>query len=332
MNGVLHSGVIPTAFKEGILTPLLKKPQLSRKLPSNYRGITIICVLGKLLEFLFILRVSHLLKRAQNKLQRGFTRGVAPLYAALILMEVINEYRDNGDNLTLVLLDAEKAFDRVWHQGLFRRLACIGIPRDIIGLIQDWYRGFRSQVKWAELISPSFQLHQGTIQGSGISPELFKVVNNPVLDAVTERHLGAKIGTVCCAVPTCADDTALLAASSTAEDVLTLGVVIDQFNNNRISINNKKTELIHYNFAGHNNPAPLEINGTSLKESVHAVNLGITHSKDKNVNDTRVEERLKSATKTLYALMGAGMHGSNGLNPIVCRRCTDIGGSDRSVQ
>jgi endonuclease/exonuclease/phosphatase family metal-dependent hydrolase len=274
-NGVLTSGVIPTAFKEGILTPLLKKLKLSRKLPTNYRGITIICILGKILEFLLILRIDHIMKWAQNTLQRGFTSQVVPLYAALILMEVINEYKDNHDNLTLVLLDAEKAFDRVWHQGLFRRMVHIGIPTHMIGLMQDWYRGFRSQVRWADQISPSFQLHQGTIQGSGISPELFKLVNNPVLDAVTQRHLGAKIGTICCAVPTCADDTAVLASSATAEDVVTLKVVTDQLNVNRISINNKKTELLHYNFGRDQNVASLEINGVPLGESDSAVHLGI---------------------------------------------------------
>ena len=37
-------------------------------------------------------------------------------------MEVINEYNDNHDNLTVVILDAEKAFDQVWHQAIFQRM------------------------------------------------------------------------------------------------------------------------------------------------------------------------------------------------------------------
>jgi hypothetical protein len=326
LNGVLHTGLIPSVFKEGVLTPLLKKLKLPRKLPTNYRGITIICVLGKVLEFLLILRVGHIMRKAQNGLQRGFTSKVAPIYAALILLEVIGEYKDKGDNLTVVMLDAEKAFDRVWHQGLFRRMHTIGIPAHWIGLVQDWYRGFRSQVRWGNQISPSFPLHQGTIQGSGISPELFKIVNNPVLDAVTERHLGAKIGTVCCAVPTCADDMAVLAPSSAAEDVLALQVVIDQLNLNRISINAKKTEVLHYQFSKYQSGAPLEANGLPLEESESAVHLGISHSTDSNINCKRVDGRITSATRTLYALVGAGMHGRNGLNPIVCRSlwCTYV--------
>jgi endonuclease/exonuclease/phosphatase family metal-dependent hydrolase len=319
-NSVVSTASIPTVFKEGVLSPLLKKAKLSRKLPTNYRGITIISILGKVLELLFLLRCGHILKRVQNPLQRGFTSEVAPIYAALILMEVVNEYKDKGDDLTVIMLDAEKAFNKVWHQGLFRRLALSGVPRDLLGLIQDWYRGFRTQVRWGNQLSPAFTLHQGTIQGSGISPELFKLVNNPVLNSVTENHLGAKIGTTCCAVPTCADDTAVLASTQTAEDQLVLDIVINQMNQNRIKINGGKTEVLYYNNSGWHRPTSLKVNNAVLSESCSAVHLGITHSPDPDVNSTRVSDRIKSATKSLYAMFGAGLHGRNGLNPVVCRK------------
>ena len=41
------------------------------------------------------------------------------------------------DDLTIIMLDAEKAFDKVWHQGLFRRLALSGVSCDLLGLIQN---------------------------------------------------------------------------------------------------------------------------------------------------------------------------------------------------
>ena len=57
-----------------------------------------------------------------------------------------------------------------------------------------------------------------------------------------------------------------------------------------------------------------------LSESEKAVHLGILHNASTKVNDTRVEERIASATRTIYALVGAGMHSQNGLNPIICRK------------
>jgi hypothetical protein len=137
-NNIATSGAIPTAFKEGILSPLLKKPKLPRRIPSNYRGITIICVIGKVLELLLILRCGHLFRSRQNPLQRGFTQQISPIYAALIVMEIINEFKDNNSDLTVIFLDAEKAFDKVWHSGLFRRLILLGMPNEYVGLLQDW--------------------------------------------------------------------------------------------------------------------------------------------------------------------------------------------------
>jgi hypothetical protein len=161
---------------------------------------------------------------------------------------------------------------------------------------------------------------QGTIQGSSISPELFKVVHNPVLDAITDRHLGAKIGTICCSIPTCADDTAILASTNSHEDTLSLSVVIDELNKNRISINSSKTEILHYNNTRHSKPQSLQINGAVVDDSQSATHLGILQGPDPDINNLRVTERITKATKALYALLGAGMHGRNGINPVISRK------------
>jgi hypothetical protein len=62
------------------------------KLPTNYRGLTILSIIGKVLEFVMLRRVSYAFESKQNPLQRGSTKKVAPIFAALILMEVIREF------------------------------------------------------------------------------------------------------------------------------------------------------------------------------------------------------------------------------------------------
>ena len=54
-NGVLREVKLPSAFREGIITPLLKKANKSKHKPTNYRGITIISIMGKLLEAVLVL-------------------------------------------------------------------------------------------------------------------------------------------------------------------------------------------------------------------------------------------------------------------------------------
>ena len=62
-----------------------------------------------------------------DKLQRGFTEGVSPLHAGLIISEAYFEAKDNKTDLILQTFDAEKAFDIVWHDSLLRKLFIDGV-------------------------------------------------------------------------------------------------------------------------------------------------------------------------------------------------------------
>jgi hypothetical protein len=150
---IFAQGTIPDTFRDGLLLPLLKKPNKPRNIPTNYRGITIIPVIGKLFELVIVNRVSTIFKEAQSTLQRGFTEKVAPLFAAFVLCETINEHADTKNNLHVAMLDAEKAFDKVSHTSLFRKLALLGIPMECWRVLRDWYKDLRSSLRWNGVLS-----------------------------------------------------------------------------------------------------------------------------------------------------------------------------------
>ena len=64
---------------------------------------------------------------SQSKLQRGFTAKTSLLNAAFPVSEAIAKHTDMKNPMALVTLDAEKAFDRVWHERLFQKLYKDGI-------------------------------------------------------------------------------------------------------------------------------------------------------------------------------------------------------------
>ena len=88
-SAILTLGTIPSVFQKGLLLHLLKKPNKPRKIPTNYRGITIISVIGKLLEHIIMQRIAQTFRSAQSGLQRGFTEEVAPLFASLIFIHTM---------------------------------------------------------------------------------------------------------------------------------------------------------------------------------------------------------------------------------------------------
>ena len=89
LNKIFQLGQVTDTMKLGIVTPVFKKKG-SNMDSKNYRGITVIPVLTKLLELVFRSRIKSLILDKQNNMQRGFTENSSPMNTALILEEFIH--------------------------------------------------------------------------------------------------------------------------------------------------------------------------------------------------------------------------------------------------
>ena len=121
-NHLIQTRRVSVVLKEGIVTSIYKRGDST--LPGNYRGKTVTPVLLKVLEHILNIRHNKILDPTQSSLQRGFTQGCSSLNAAVILTECIQESKNTGQNLLLITLDAQKAFDVVDHNSLLRSLGC----------------------------------------------------------------------------------------------------------------------------------------------------------------------------------------------------------------
>lgn len=72
MNSILCTGHIPPSLNQRILTPVLKK-KMDATLPTNYRGITVLSIIGKVLERVLQNRTKQQIEDQQSKMQRGLT-------------------------------------------------------------------------------------------------------------------------------------------------------------------------------------------------------------------------------------------------------------------
>ncbi|CAG2246109.1 unnamed protein product [Mytilus edulis] len=135
-------------LKLGIATPVYKRKGKPLDDPNSYRKITVTSILNKILEKLYLEKKDETLKNAQSPLQRGFTKGISGLNAALILNELIAEAQDLHRPLYVAFLDAQKAFDLVWHSSLLRKLHQSGIESDSWLMFKEWYKDLTSQIKW----------------------------------------------------------------------------------------------------------------------------------------------------------------------------------------
>ena len=317
---IIEERKIPEQFKNGIITPIYKKQNKPIWDPNSYRRITVASIIGKVFERLHLHSVEDQLSRDQSKLQRGFTKGTSPLYAALILTEAIAEAQDIKHPLYAAFLDASKAFDVVWHNSMLRKLYEAGLHGVDWILMKEWYSNMTSQVKWEGELSKPFEEQQGVRQGGIWSPTAYKAFINPMLKIFEEKAMGYKIGSVHVATPTCADDELLL--SKDKYELSTLAEVQASYaNQERYVLSNQKSKIVIFNQKKGDKEECLDmckLNGEVVETVESYTHIGvIRHSKPSTNLSLAIEEAIKTARKTAYSLMGAGFHGMNGINPTV---------------
>jgi hypothetical protein len=209
-NKIYEEGHIPDVFKCGIIAPVYKKHGKLIDDPNSYRRITVCSVIGKIFEKLVQAKIIDKLDSKHCKLQRGFTKGVPPTNADILLTEAIAEALDDNFPLYFVFIDTSKVFDGVWHASLQRRIHEASIQGQDWKIIDEWYKDLTSRVKWDGNFSRIFNEEQGDCQGGILSPLLYKVFINPLIKTLEDEHIGMRIGSVHIGSAACADDILLI--------------------------------------------------------------------------------------------------------------------------
>ena len=141
INNSLRSGNFPETLKTAVIKPLLKKRSLDPFLLNNYRPISNLPFIGKIIEKVVYQQLSNYL--TLNDLFDNFQSGFRPLHSTeTALIKVLNDIRlntDSGKVSVLVLLDLSAAFDTVDHNILIDRLEnWVGLS----GTVLNWFRSY----------------------------------------------------------------------------------------------------------------------------------------------------------------------------------------------
>ena len=146
INTSLESGTVPSRFKKAIVTPLIKKPSLDRNVLKNYRPVSNLTFLSKILEKVVSknLAVHKTENNLEVPLQSAYRENHSTETALLKVHNDVLRAIDDGECVFLVLLDLSAAFDTIDHTQLQKRLT------DFFGISQtalSWVNSYLSDRK-----------------------------------------------------------------------------------------------------------------------------------------------------------------------------------------
>jgi len=123
-NLSFSQGQFPAAFKSASVTRLLKKPGLDKSASANYRPISNINNISKIIERLFLNRFQQFFMQSPNfnSHQSAYCPKHLTKTALMCTLDNVFHLADNGKSTLLVLLDYSAAFDTIDHSILLDRL------------------------------------------------------------------------------------------------------------------------------------------------------------------------------------------------------------------
>ena len=273
VNSCLSMNDIPASWKHAQIHPILKSGDPNN--PANYRPISILPVIAKVVEKVVQRQLQHYL--SSNSLlsptQHGFRPHHCTESALLQISDRALAGMDQGHISLLCLLDLSKAFDVIAHSKLLDKL-------ELHGIDTAWFRNYldghtQSVAISASQSSPPLNISQGVFQGSSLGPLMFSIVVNDL-----SLYAGDSF------IIQYADDTQVLVSGHKSElpDLIlkleaSLQSLGDYFHSNGLKLNESKFELLPIGSRQNLRDLPpftVKFRQAVLSPCTEAKNLGVT--------------------------------------------------------
>jgi hypothetical protein len=207
-NGMIVHGYTPPCIINSNIISIPKDTRGNLSSSENYRGVSLCSSIFKIFELVLIQLQGHNL--FTSEMQFAYKEGHSTTMSTLVLKEIANHFINKGSNVYCCFIDASKAFDRLRHDLLFDILYKRGVNPLMIRILMNTFQNQTVQTSWAGIQSKKFTCQNGVRQGGILSPLLYSIYNDILLERLKTNGNGCWMGNHYFGALSYADDLCIL--------------------------------------------------------------------------------------------------------------------------
>lgn len=170
-----EEGTVPQDMRDANIITLYKNKG-DRSDCNNYRGISLLSIVGKTFARVILNRLQRLADRVYPEAQCGFRAERSTIDMIFSLRQLQEKCREQRRPLYIAYIDLTKAFDLVSRSGLFTLLQRIGCPPKLLRLITSFHENMKGTIQHNGSSSDPFPIKSGVKQGCVLAPTLFGIL------------------------------------------------------------------------------------------------------------------------------------------------------------
>ena len=240
VNNCLDQGIFPDMWKTGKINITYKKGPRTEL--SNYRPVTVLCSLSKVLEKVMFRQITRYLQAFGlfDPAQYGFRAGHSTTHAILDYIHSVLKAREDPENkVNTIFLDLSAAFDIVEHETALKKLEKLGFDQNALKLLRSYLCGRSVFTEIGLSKSKLITVHHGVPQGSILGPLLYLIYILNIKNIDGNKKI------------IYADDTTAITVAKTypelkAKTDQAMERMVRYFSGSGLKLNASKTELVSH--------------------------------------------------------------------------------------